>query len=136
MGRLAALLILALALFAGSAPLSAQDSRCVCDHYTIRVDGAVGCPVTFCWTFSEEGPVFCQTINPGSTFSVPCPLWAGYVQYCNGSYQAIGNAAGSLCSPTLTITPGCCVTACWFTDRAGCPGINIMPALCVAPGCP
>ncbi len=125
---------LAVAALVSWNPALAQDG-CLCDHVTVRVDPAIACDIEVCWTFSEEGAVFCDRIKPGGALSIPCPAWAIYISTCTGSYQVWPNLAKP-CTPSLSVPGHCCIRACWTIGRDGCQVLQITPdPACPAVGC-
>lgn len=132
--RAAAMLLLALALW--NMPTAAEAQlKCACDHYTFMVDKDVECKIEICWTFSEKGPVYCQTVEPGTSFRIPCPVYKAYVTYCDGLYTVIGDQPSARCTPILQVGRLCCARACWTGDSDGCPAIRIVSAPCLAKDC-
>jgi hypothetical protein len=132
------MLILALALLAAPSGLHAQPTPCVCNHYTVNVDPAVNCKVTFCyWTTPLDSPV-CITIPPGGIAQIPCPVSQVTILLCdNTSFVLIG--AGpviSVCTAVLQVAPNCCVRVCRGTDPAGCQAFTVSPAPCPVVNCP
>ena len=134
--RAAAFLLLALAFLATSNGLQAQIDPCVCNHYTFRVAADVGCKVTVAWAYSPDGALFSKTLSPGETHQINCPVYEAYIIICHGSYKVLPiNPAGAICSEGLSVGSGCCVRACYGTDRYGCQTIDIKPADCTGADC-
>lgn len=135
--RILAVALAAIMLCTISTGLRAQDdARCVCDHYTFRIDPALTCKVDVCWQFSPDGPTFCRTIGPGDELRVPCPVWEAGFQTCTGFLAIISNSPViSICTNGVAIPGHCCVRACRGTDRQGCPTITIEPWICVGSPC-
>lgn len=133
--RAAALFIFALALWAVP-PAAHAQTKCACDYYTFMVDKDVECKVEICWTFSQKGPVYCATLEPGTSYRIPCPVYEAYITYCDGSYTVIGNLPpAARCSPILQVGRLCCARACWTSDAYGCPAIRIVSEPCLARDC-
>ena len=137
---LAALLLVALAVWSLPGRLDAQVINCPCNHFTVRVDPAVACPVTVCYETTMGSPIVCNTVAPGGTSTVPCPVYGAGVRLCTGVlFYIFRNSPlpdiGS-CTRVLTVTPGCCVRVCRVrNDAAGCPVFDIQPAPCPSAGC-
>lgn len=133
--RAAAVLLFALALLVLPSALHAQADQCVCSYYTFRVFPDVDCKVTVAWAYSPDGALFSKTLSPGETHQISCPVYEAYVVICGGSYKVLPiNPAGGVCSPILRV-PGCCVQACYGTDRLGCQTVDIRRAHCSSDDC-
>jgi len=136
--RIGMMLALTLAIFAAPSGLRAQPTPCVCDHYTVVVDPAVNCTVTFCYQLIPAGPIVCITISPGGRAQIPCPVSQVTIRLCNGSdFVLIGpGPVMSVCTAVLQIAPNCCVRVCRGTDPAGCQTFTVSPAPCPVINCP
>jgi|GEM_PF-1948505 len=131
----AACLMFMMALWAMPAQVRAQ-APCACDHYTIRVDPSVSCKVQICWAVSPFGQRICQTVAPGGSVRIPCPVYQATITTCTGSYALISDTPwSSICTEGLSIPGGCCVRGCWGIDREGCPVITLAPWHCTGASC-
>jgi hypothetical protein len=115
---------------------SGMSAQCACNYYTFTLDPTVTCDVTICWAVSPVGVLSCETIAPGQSLRIPCPVYEAYIRLCNGSlYTIIGNTPGARCTGGLVVAPFCCVRACWTVDGNNCPLIQITPWNCAGGGC-
>lgn len=115
-------------------------SDCLCDHINIQIEPSLRCNVFFCYQVSADGPTLCNTLSPGTSIQIPCPVYAAGVRLCDGSMFWIVANGGALpgpgyCSGTLQFETNCCGRICRVPDAAGCPVFAISPAQCVVPHC-
>lgn len=121
---------------------AAAQIACPCDYITVRVDDNINCATTVCYQLSPLGPIACHDLRPGESLRVPCPVYALGIRLCDGSIHWVISGGGpipavSVCSPVLTLSPGCCARVCRTTNDAnGCPVLGVRAAPCPGLGCP
>lgn len=124
--RLALAALLFVLLIGGGAASRAQgfDACPPCDHISIRIDKAVACAVTICWTISPDGLTKCEPIKPERTIDIPC--FKGQqvlIRLCDGTYFDLAKVGGDCVG--LHVGTGCCVKVC--------PAIGICRSYTIAP---
>ncbi|MBS1912232.1 MAG: hypothetical protein JST22_09630 [Bacteroidetes bacterium] len=134
--RLAALVLLLAALVLVPAAGHAQTINCnTCDHFTFAVSPNLNCAVTICYSHSQLGPVICETVKPGTSIVITCPIYQAWVNTCSGRYFLVPGAAAN-CTPDLKFAADCCGHICNVPSADLCSRLEAQPVPCATPGCP
>jgi hypothetical protein len=136
--RIAAFLVMTVALFAATTTAQAQAIDCSqCGRFTFAVSRAMNCSVTICYADSPVGGIVCKTLNPGESTSIDCSVYQVWVNTCSGPYYLlVPSPHGALCSPELKFAVGCCGQICNVPSADLCPRLEVQPRQCASLSCP